>query len=214
MLAATDIDDANAGLVYTVNNQFNGNFRLVSAPTIPITTFTQDDIDNNRVLFQHDGNEQDGIVEFSVADDGADGALPATGTFTITKIDVNDAPTIAVNTGTSVNQNSIVILKNSVLAAADTDDAPSGIDYTIDSTSGGQLEYLANPNVAITTFTQEDIDNSLVVFRHADPAASASFDFTVSDGGKTSPEPQAAHLTSPSITPTTHRRSLPMPPPQ
>lgn len=184
MLAATDIDDANAGLVYTVNNQFNGNFRLVSAPTIPITTFTQDDIDNNRVLFQHDGNEQDGIVEFSVADDGADGALPATGTFTITKIDVNDAPTIAVNTGTSVNQNSIVILKNSVLAAADTDDAPSGIDYTIDSTSGGQLEYLANPNVAITTFTQEDIDNSLVVFRHADPAASASFDFTVSDGGE------------------------------
>lgn len=184
MLAATDIDDNNANLVYTLTNQFNGNFVFASAPAIPITTFTQDDINNNRVLFQHDGNEQDGIIEFSVADDGADGALPATGTFTIAKIDVNDAPTIAVNIGTSVNQNSIVILKNSVLAAADTDDAPSGIDYTIDSVSGGQLEYLANPNVAITSFTQADINNSLVVFRHADPAPSASFDFTVSDGGE------------------------------
>lgn len=186
MLSATDIDDNNANLVYTVNTQLNGNFRYVSAPTVPITTFTQDDIDNNAILFQHDGNEQDGVVEFSVADDGDDGASPATGTFTITKIPVNDAPTISVNTGTSVNQNSIVILKNSVLAAADTDDAPSGIDYTIDSVGGGQLEYLANPNVAITTFTQDDINNSLVVFRHADPAVTASFDFTIADGGENS----------------------------
>ncbi|MAE51863.1 MAG: hypothetical protein CMH27_08630 [Micavibrio sp.] len=186
MLAATDIDDSDPTLVYTLTSQFNGNFVMVSAPAIPIVSFTQDDLNNNRVMFKHDGNELDGSVEFSVADDGADGASPATGTFTITKIPVNDAPTIAQNTGTSVNQNSIVILKNSVLAAADTDDLPAGIDFTIDSVSGGQLEFLSNPNVAITTFTQDDINNSRVVFRHADPAVTGSFDFTVSDGGEDS----------------------------
>ena len=50
------------------------------------TTFTQDDIDNNRVTFVHDGSETTSAgFDFSIADGLEHGAYAVTGSFDITE---------------------------------------------------------------------------------------------------------------------------------
>lgn len=183
-LNVTDTDDNGAGLTYTLSNIENGFVVLSTAPAIPILSFTQADLDAGRVVFRHGGGENNGSFDVTVADGGENGAGTDTATFTVTRNPINDAPSILINTGSNINQNSIVILKRAVLLAQDPDDNGTGITFTITGTVNGQLEYLANPNVAINSFTQDDIDNSLVVFRHSGPPGAASFDFTIADGGE------------------------------
>ncbi len=183
-LNVTDPDDAGAGLTYTLSNIENGFVVLSTDPAVPILSFTQADLDAGRVVFRHGGGENNGSFDVSVADGGENGAAADTVTFTVTRNPINDAPSILINAGSNVNQNSIVILKRAVLLAQDPDDNGAGITFTVTGTVNGQLEYLANPNVAINSFTQDDIDNSLVIFRHSGPPGAASFDFTVADGGE------------------------------
>ncbi|MFP4313054.1 MAG: cadherin-like domain-containing protein [Alphaproteobacteria bacterium] len=184
ILNVTDPDDSGTGITYTLSNIQNGLVELTTSPGVPIISFTQDDLDNNRVIFRHDGNEGNAQFDVSVADGGEDGAGSDTATVNLTKLDVNDAPTVLRNLGSSVNQNSIVILKNAVLAAADSDDNAAGITFSVSNLNGGQIEYFSNPHVAITSFTQDDINNSRVVFRHSGPPVPASFDFVIADGGE------------------------------
>ena len=89
-----DPDDAGSELTYTVTNGLaSGDLELTTNPGVSITTFTQDDIDNNRVIYAHDGSESaSDSFEFSLADGGENGATAATGTFAITVTAVNDAP--------------------------------------------------------------------------------------------------------------------------
>ena len=185
-LNVTDPDDSGTGITYTLSGIINGQVELSTNPNVPIVTFTQADLSAGRVVFRHDGNESDAEFTATVQDGGEDSAGTDTITFNLNKIDVNDSPTIGNNLGSSVNQNSIVVLKNSVLSASDPDDSGAGLTFTITSTTNGQLEYLSNPNVAITSFTQADINNSLVVFRHSGPLAGTEFDFTIADGGEDS----------------------------
>lgn len=184
MLNTTDPDDSGTGLVYTLSNINNGQVELSTNPGVPVISFTQDDLNNNRVVFAHDGGESDAQFDVSVADGGEDGATADTVTFNLTRTPVNDSPLVGINTGTSINQNSIVIIKNSVLRAADPDDSGAGLTYTVTGTTNGQVEFLSNPNVAIASFTQDDIDNSRVIFRHSGPPGVADFDFTLTDGGE------------------------------
>ncbi len=183
-LNVTDPDDSATGIVYTLSGIINGFVELSTNLGVPIISFTQNDLENNRVVFRHDGNEGDAGFDISVADGGEDGALPATAAAVLNKLDVNDAPTIGVNAGASVNQNSIVVIKNSVLSAADSDDSGVGLTFTVTGTSNGQVELASNPNVAIASFTQDDIDNSRLVFRHSGPPTTAGFDFILADGGE------------------------------
>lgn len=183
-LNTADPDDSGAGLIYTLSNIQNGFVELSTNPGVPVLTFTQTNLAANQVVFRHAGGENQGRFSVSVADGGEDGAAPDSVDFVVNRNPVNDAPTIGVNAGTSVNQNSIVILKNAVLRAADTDDSGVGLTYTITGTANGQLEFLSNPNVAVTSFTQDDIDNSRIIFRHSGPPGAASFNFTLADGGE------------------------------
>ncbi len=186
MLNGTDPDDSGAGLTYTLSNILNGQVELSTNPGAAIISFTQADLDANRVVFVHDGNENDSSFDISLADGGEDASTADTATFTLSRTPVNDSPIIAINAGSTINQNSIVFIKNAVLAASDPDDSGTGLTFTITGTTNGQLEFFANPNVAITTFTQDDIDNSRIIFRHNGPPGAADFDFTITDGGEDS----------------------------
>ncbi|MCD8570511.1 MAG: cadherin domain-containing protein [Alphaproteobacteria bacterium] len=183
-LNTTDPDDSGIGLTYTLSNIQNGLVVLSTAPAIPVLSFTQADLVAGKVIFKHDGGEGQGRFDVTVADGGENGAGTDTVNFVVNRTPVNDAPTIAVNAGSSVNQNSIVVLKQSVLRAADPDDSGAGLTYTVTGATNGQLEFLSNPNVAITSFTQDDINNSRVVFRHSGPPGAANFNFTLADGGE------------------------------
>ena len=84
-------------------NITNGQLELTSAPGVAITTFTQDDVDNNLVIFIHDGTDTlVGSFDVSLADGGEDGAAAALGTVTIGINPVDDAPTLDTNAGGTV----------------------------------------------------------------------------------------------------------------
>ena len=77
MLATTDADNTAVQLVYTLSGvPANGTLYLNSVVLGISDSFTQDDIDNDRVTYDHDGSETvSDSFAFSV-DDGA-GAKPA-----------------------------------------------------------------------------------------------------------------------------------------
>ncbi len=69
-LTATDADNTDTQLVYTVTGTTHGSV-LVNGAAAGI--FTQDDIANSRVSFQHDGGEADGSFTVSLSDGAASG---------------------------------------------------------------------------------------------------------------------------------------------
>jgi len=80
-LAAADPDNAAPGLIYTVSGIANGYFALTSAPTTPITTFTQADVAAGLVMFVHAGNNLPPTYTIQ-ANDGALSSAPSTVTVT------------------------------------------------------------------------------------------------------------------------------------
>ena len=109
ILAGSDSDDTATGITYTASNITNGQLEFVAAPGVAITSFTQDDIDNNLVQFVHDSsNTLTGSFDVSLADGGEDGAVPATGTVTIGINAVDDAPTLDTNTGATVAEGATI----------------------------------------------------------------------------------------------------------
>ena len=89
LLQTTDVDDVPAALTYTVPNVPDfGDLRLNGIPLSDGGTFTQDDIDNNRVGYVHNGlNSSPDMFAFMVADGGENGVGPATGTFSFNILD-------------------------------------------------------------------------------------------------------------------------------
>ncbi len=102
MLATTDADNTAGQLVYTLSGApANGTLYLSGVALGVSDSFTQDDIDNDRVTYDHDGSETvgDGFA-FSV-DDGV--GVTSSASFAITVTPVNDAPTISlINTTTTI----------------------------------------------------------------------------------------------------------------
>ncbi|MGV6853218.1 MAG: proprotein convertase P-domain-containing protein [bacterium] len=82
-LAADDPDDDASGLTFTVTSPAsNGELQLNGSG--PTTTFTQDDINNNRLRYVHDGSSTvTDSFQFSLADGGEDGVAAVTGIFEI-----------------------------------------------------------------------------------------------------------------------------------
>ena len=93
-LQTTDVDNTDAELVYTVDVvPGNGTLRLNGTALIVNDTFTQADIDANRLTYDHNGLEDPtDSFDFTV-DDGAGTNTSDTFDFTITA--VNDAPVVA-----------------------------------------------------------------------------------------------------------------------
>lgn len=72
-LTAIDPDDDPKDLTYTVSNAINGFVALADAPTSQVTTFTQADLEADKVLFRHDGSATD-RASFDVVVTDASGA--------------------------------------------------------------------------------------------------------------------------------------------
>jgi hypothetical protein len=85
MLETTDVDDGPTELTYTLTDAPDSGDLKIDGTNVPQGgTFTQADIDNNRLTYVHDGSSSfaDGF-EFTVADGGEGGVMPATGSFII-----------------------------------------------------------------------------------------------------------------------------------
>ena len=84
-LLTTDTDDGPADLTYTLTDAPDwGEIRKNGVMVPEGGTFTQQDINNSLVTYVHDGSASCfDRFDYSVADGGEDGVMPATGTFTI-----------------------------------------------------------------------------------------------------------------------------------
>jgi hypothetical protein len=186
-LNITDPDDSGAGITYSLSNVTGGQVQLTTNPGIPALSFTQADLAANRVIFIHDGGEGNASFDVDVADGLEHGATNDTATINVTRIAVNDAPTVTRNLTTSVNEGGITQIKNIVLNTTDPDNVAADLTYTITGEVNGQLELLSNLGVQITSFTQTQLDSGDIVFRHDGTSTlTASFDMQVSDGALSS----------------------------
>jgi autotransporter-associated beta strand protein len=193
---ATDPDNTPSQLIYTASSITAGQFEFAVNPGVAITSFTQDDINNSRVRFVHDGGEAAPSYSLVVSDGDLSSAASTVtiGTFT----NVNDAPVISTNK-LSVRERTTVVLGTSNISATDTDNSPNQLTYTASSITGGRFEFAVNPGVAITSFTQDDINNSRVRFVDFGDVAFPSYSLTVSDGADIS-GPSIVELTGQSMT--------------
>ncbi|MGD1928409.1 MAG: cadherin-like domain-containing protein [Leptolyngbyaceae cyanobacterium] len=172
VLSATDEDDDNATLLFTVSDVEGGDFILSGSETF---SFTQQDINNGLVTFRNDGSETDPSFNIKVEDD--EGAFAeGAGTGTVTAID--DDPEITVNTFTVV-EGQVLNVDSTVLNATDDETTDSAqITFTVSGTDAGS--FLLD-GVASTTFTRQDIFAGRVTFLYegeVDPV----FDIKVEDG--------------------------------
>ena len=114
----------------------------------------------------------------------ARGAAIGATTFGITVTPVNSVPSLATNAGSTVSKDWPISLRQVELQVTDADNTPAQLIYTVTvGPVNGQLELTTAPGVAITSFTQADIDAGRLVFVHSGAVSTSdSFTFTVSDG--------------------------------
>ncbi len=115
LLQTMDQDHGPTSLVYTITSVPANGTILISG--LASSSFTQDDVDNGRVAYQHDGSETSvDSFDFTV-DDGV--GVASAGTFVITIDGVNDSP---VGTGESFVTNEDTALGSGIdLLANDLD---------------------------------------------------------------------------------------------
>lgn len=181
-LNATDPDNTTAQLTYSVTSVAGGQFELVAAAGVAITSFTQAQINSSAVRFLHNGGEIAPTYSLTVSD-GTATSSPSTPGVTFTNL--NDAPVIAVNSLT-IAEGGTVSLGSGNLTAADPDNTPAQLAFTASNVTGGRFALASAPGTAVTTFTQAQVNAGQIVFVHLGSETAPSYSLTVSDGSITS----------------------------
>ena len=167
-------------------------FRLISPPTngmlllegtvlVADDTFTQEDINDDRVTYDHDDSETlIDVFEFEAADSGGN---TVKGVFQITITPVNDPPALS-NDGLTLNEGAMAVIGNSVLLASDKESPANALVYTIQTLPAfGTLQRAGMAlGPGAMTFTQEDVNAGAITYMHdGSETTSDSFVFTLSD---------------------------------
>ena len=97
---------------------------------------------------------------------------------------VNDQTSLGTNTGVTVLEGGSVTLTNTTLNAVDVDDSGAELTYTITSgPTNGILERVSLPGIAITSFTQAELDSGTIRYVHNGSETTADqFSFQLADG--------------------------------
>ena len=109
--------------------------------------------------------------------------MQGTGNVVVNITAINDAPLLVTNNPLSVPEESTRTITAAYLQVTDADHSATQIVYTLISLpSGGSVRLNGSSLTIGQTFTQDDINNNRVTYRDSDEGASASFQFTVTDG--------------------------------
>ena len=195
---AWDPDTANlTRLTVTITNLIDGADEILSADTSGTPLFANYSNGVLTIAGAADENMYQQVLRTITYDNTSQNADNTTRVLTVTVEDgvfssnigtsliqiltTNDAPTI-VNNSLTITEGDTVVLTSAELNSTDFEQTASQLTYTITGISGGQFELVANPGVAITSFTQADINGGLVQFVHDGNEAAPSYNVTVSDG--------------------------------
>ena len=147
-LSATDVDNADPSLIFTVCNVLNGQFELSGVPT---TTFTQADVAAEQRDLRPRRLARPRPPTTSRSSDGALTTGPVAATITFTN--QNDAPTLG-NNSLTITEGATVVLTAADLSATDVDNTDPNLIFTVSNVLNGQFELSGVPT---TTFTQADV---------------------------------------------------------
>ena len=134
MLRYSAAGASTAQIVYTVTgfgvngNSWNGQLLKSGTAMSLYSTFTQDDVNNNRITFQHNGGEDfEQNFSFQVSAGGMNAGVPRTtnGVFTFYITPVNDNPTTTGSTDILIKEGDTVNVTTAHLSFGDPDDATS-----------------------------------------------------------------------------------------
>ncbi|QZZ21477.1 tandem-95 repeat protein [Leptothermofonsia sichuanensis E412] len=185
LLLVTDENNPPNQLTYTLVNPPNrGGLSLGGTAIIAGSTFTQADINANRLSYTHDGSET--LVDnftFNVSD-GAGGIIGNT-PFTINIIPVNDPPFLVSNQGLTLTEGEGALLTSAILLVTDVEQPPAQVVYSLNSLpTNGSLVLNGTTLTAGSTFTQANLNSGTQLrYNHnGSETTSDSFVFTVTDG--------------------------------
>ena len=100
---------------------------------------------------------------------------------TIHVVAVNDVPAIAINS-LVIAQGQSVVLSSLNVNATDVDNSAAQLVYTATGVSGGRFEFETALGVAVTSFTQDQINSGAVKFVHDGGLVTPGYSLTVNDG--------------------------------
>ncbi|NEP88670.1 MAG: tandem-95 repeat protein [Okeania sp. SIO2C2] len=177
-------DDSKTSLIYTVTEFPTRGNLLVDGGSF--TSFTQEDIDQGLLTYEHDNNDtKNDSFSFSVSDQvGGE----TTDTF---EIRVNVPPNItSKNLSLDEDTQEEITNKNLLAEDPDTDAVAETLIYEVtELPTSGKLQ-LGKAILEVTdTFTQEDIDQGSLSYQHTgDEPGTDTFSYVVTDqdGGTTS----------------------------
>jgi hypothetical protein len=179
-----DVDTAIGSLTLSKNSS---NLTLV-----PLANIVFGGSGANRTVTVTPAAGQYGSAEITV--EVSDGSLSNSITFGLT---VNDPPVVATNLGATTQEGGAVTITSAKLAASDHDNTAAQLTFTIQSAPvNGVLKKSGTPLSAGGTFTQADINNSLITYQHSgNETTSDSFTFNLDDPAGAGPENVSFALT-------------------
>ncbi|MCI4430411.1 MAG: cadherin domain-containing protein [Burkholderiales bacterium] len=170
-LTATDADLPAQTLVFSISGGADAA-RFTINPTTGVLSFAGAP-DYESPSDANLDNVYDVTVQVS------DGSLASTQAISVTVINLDDtAPVLGANRLSIVQGGSAV----PVIAATDADSSSAQISFTVSGLSGGTFELAGAPGVAVTVFTQADVNAGLVRFVSDGAEAAPAYQLTPSDG--------------------------------
>ncbi|KAM8975891.1 FRAS1-related extracellular matrix protein 2 [Pelodytes ibericus] len=189
-LQISDEDNLEEVTVTVLDGLRHGQLSLLNSPPGGSKFFTASDLDQGRVIYQHDGSDtySDNII-FRMTD----GQHEVEFLFPITVVPTDDEPPIVnANTGLMISEKEIVPLSPLVLSATDIDSEDSSILFTMEtpySTMGEmvlrQSEIPRDPSEwqwipelneyekVVREWSQQDILDGRLYYRHTGPHSTA-----------------------------------------
>ena len=172
LLSATDADNADLGLIYEFSSIVGGEFQLTTNLGVAVTTFTQNQVNNNEVVFVDDGDETAPSFSFTVSDGTNTTAItPAVIAFTL----VNDEPTLSLTASNATfteGGSAASIFSGANASTIESGDSFIGLTLTITNITDGASEIL-------------NIDGASIALTNGNSGSSTGFNYSVSVSGTT-----------------------------
>ncbi|XP_018409339.1 PREDICTED: FRAS1-related extracellular matrix protein 1-like [Nanorana parkeri] len=182
VLLATDGTGKPERLLYAVSvPPVHGQIEYINYPGLPISSFSQLDVAAQKVCYVHDNSREAGKDSFSFTVSNGltakDGSLEF-----LTKRTDRVPPTLLNNKGLQVTEGGVMVISSHQLQLTDPDSPLEKLRYKImECPQHGQL-YLGDRLLQENQFTQVDIDNLFLSYRHYGGLAKGDrFSFVATD---------------------------------
>ncbi|XP_029456255.1 extracellular matrix protein FRAS1 isoform X2 [Rhinatrema bivittatum] len=192
-LKATDIDSDDLKVRYVLKKDpLVGHLQMARSETLvpisvkgPVKSFTQVEINKGQVEYRHEKGEPGGSFAFKFDVVDAEGNELIDQSFYISVLEDRLPPSITVNKGLVLDENSVKKITTLQLSATDQDSEPGELLYQItEQPQLGHLEHAASPGTKISSFSQADLASRSIQYIHTseEEKHTDEFKFTVSDG--------------------------------